>query len=92
MRMYPCPHAPNPFNPSTTIRWGVVESQQVRIDIYTTTGQHVRALVDGHQTAGEYSLTWDGADDSGRSVGSGAYVCRIETESGEDDQIITLLR
>jgi flagellar hook assembly protein FlgD len=41
-------------------------------------GQRIRRLADGFHQAGVYELTWDGRDDGGRAVASGAYVYRLE--------------
>lgn len=52
---------PNPFNPSTTIRFDVPQKSQVSIDIFNSLGQRVRTLV--HETsypAGSHSAVWDG--------------------------------
>jgi hypothetical protein len=71
---------PNPFNPTTTIEFGVPHSAQVAIMIYNVLGQRVRMLVDHEQrSAGRYSVVWDGRDDAGSNVGSGMYFYRLET-------------
>ncbi len=70
-------NAPNPFNPSTTIRFTVPQSGNVNIAIYDATGRHVRTLVDGHIDAGYHEVVWDGTDALGRQVSSGVYLCRL---------------
>ncbi len=71
---------PNPFNPTTTIEFGVPHSAQIAIMIYNVLGQRVRMLVDHEQrAAGRYSVVWDGRDDAGSTVGSGMYFYRLET-------------
>jgi tetratricopeptide (TPR) repeat protein len=67
---------PNPFNPTTTIKFGI-NSSHVTIDIFNVKGQKIRSLVDSVYPAGEHSVVWNGNDDSGRSVGSGIYFYRI---------------
>ncbi len=72
---------PNPFNPSTTIRYRVGTGsgpQKVRLQIYNLLGQKVRTLVDRLQGPGEYRVQWDGKDDSGRRLASGVYLYRLE--------------
>ncbi|MEW6049734.1 MAG: FlgD immunoglobulin-like domain containing protein [Candidatus Zixiibacteriota bacterium] len=64
---------PNPFNPSTTIRYTLTQNTDVVLAIFNTLGQHVRTLVDGRSTAGEYSVEWDGRDGHGHQVSSGIY-------------------
>jgi hypothetical protein len=69
---------PNPFNPSTTIRYSLVEETSVRLNIYNVLGQSVRSLVNESQTAGSYSVVWDGRDTFGRQVATGLYLYRLE--------------
>jgi len=69
---------PNPFNVETTIIYDVAKTGVVRVSVHALTGQHVRTLVDGVRTPGSYSVMWDGRDDRGRDVASGAYLCRME--------------
>jgi hypothetical protein len=68
---------PNPFNPSTEIVYALPERARVRIEIFTPVGKRIRTLADLDRPAGEYTIAWDGADDSGRKAGSGIYVCRM---------------
>jgi hypothetical protein len=69
--------APNPFNPLTTIKFVVNRSDLVQLNVYNIRGEKVRTLVQDALPATEYSLTWDGTDDSGRSVASGSYFARL---------------
>ena len=72
---------PNPFNPSTTIKYDIPEGssdQQVRLSVYNIRGQKIRTLVDRLQGPGSYNVNWDGSDQSGRNVSSGVYFYRIE--------------
>ena len=62
---------PNPFNPSTTIRYSMKEAGPVSIEIYNIKGQLVRTLVDGVKEAGNHTIVWNGLDKSNRSVSSG---------------------
>jgi len=68
---------PNPFNPSTTIRYSVAEERQVRLAVYNTIGQLVRTLVDQRQSPGGYTVLWDGRDDAGDLVANGLYFCEF---------------
>ncbi|PKN73640.1 MAG: hypothetical protein CVU50_02690 [Candidatus Cloacimonetes bacterium HGW-Cloacimonetes-3] len=68
---------PNPFNPSTNLRYSMKEAGDVQIDIYNTKGQLVRKMNANHATPGFYSMTWDGRDASGRNVGSGVYMYQM---------------
>ena len=69
---------PNPFNPRTRIEYTVRESSPVNLKVYNTLGQLVRTLVDDYKITGEYSVMWDGTDNSGNKVPSGAYYYQIK--------------
>ncbi len=71
---------PNPFNPETTIRYGVPKTAHVRLIIFNLRGQVVRTLVDEQQTAGFHGVKWDGLSDSGEKLASGVYVYRLKAE------------
>jgi hypothetical protein len=83
---------PNPFNPSTEIGYALPEKGRVRIEIYSPTGKRIRMLVDRDCPAGEYTAVWDGADDSGRRVGSGIYVCRMTAGSFSKTVKMTMMK
>jgi hypothetical protein len=69
---------PNPFNPTTRIRYEVpAPGGQVRITIYNVQGQVVRRLVNREHAPGFYQESWDGRNDSGLGVSSGIYFARM---------------
>ncbi|MFA6232721.1 MAG: FlgD immunoglobulin-like domain containing protein [Bacteroidota bacterium] len=74
-------NSPNPFNPSTTIRFHLPEASQVRLEIYNSIGTRVRVLADERMDAGRYSSLWNGRDDAGRLVESGTYFSRLSAGS-----------
>jgi hypothetical protein len=76
------PNMPNPFNPSTLIRYVIAQAGPAQVDIYDVSGRRVRTLVDEWQGAGMQSVTWKGMDSNGVSVASGVYFVRL-TSSGE---------
>jgi hypothetical protein len=67
------PNWPNPFNPTTTIRYDVRQSGRVQLTIFNLLGQEVTRLVDGRHLAGTYTVSWN-AD----NFPSGIYLCRME--------------
>jgi hypothetical protein len=72
------PNVPNPFNPTTLIRYDVPESGgEVSLTIYDVSGRVVKTLVSGVQSAGEKSVAWNGRDDTGQAVASGVYFYRL---------------
>ncbi|MBN4056893.1 DUF11 domain-containing protein [bacterium AH-315-J21] len=68
---------PNPFNPTTVISYSLPIKAEVTIAIYNVLGQRVRSFDRGEQSAGEYSVTWDAADESGKAVASGMYFYKV---------------
>jgi len=74
---------PNPFNPSTAIRYSIApsgnrESVATSLRIYDTRGREVRTLVAEAKRPGEYTVQWDGADDRGVRLASGTYIYRLQ--------------
>jgi hypothetical protein len=72
---------PNPFNPSTTLRYGLPEDSEVSLVIYDIRGNTVRTIDSGSQVAGWYEHIWNGMDDSGQPVSTGLYLTRLRAGS-----------
>lgn len=71
------PNYPNPFNPSTTIRYQLPENAHVTLTIYNQLGQMIRTLIDREDSPGDKSVVWDGMDDAGARVAAGIYLARL---------------
>jgi len=71
------PAYPNPFNPSTTITYGINEYSKVIIDIYDIAGQLINTLQDGYQSKGWHSVDWNGTDKSNNQVPTGIYLSKV---------------
>ncbi len=82
------PAYPNPFNPSTTIRYGLPAASEVVLEVYNVQGQRVRRLVAGHQTAGWHEVVWDGRGDHGQRLGSGVYVLRLTARPEKGSAVV----
>jgi hypothetical protein len=75
--------APNPFNPSTTVRFSLPAPMPVTTEIWSVTGARVRTLTrDRPYAAGDNSVVWDGRNDHGSPVASGIYFIRVSTRLG----------
>lgn len=84
---------PNPFNPSTVIRYDVAGSGgHVLLRIYDASGRLVRTLVDAPRTAGEHEIFWYGRDNRGNEVASGVYFYRMSTPGFDATKRMVLLR
>ena len=86
------PNYPNPFNPSTTVRYFLAGEENVRLNVYDLTGQRIRQLQHGRRHAGHHLLEWDGMDDSGTAVASGVYLLRLETERSLQTRKMSMIK
>lgn len=68
---------PNPFNPTTEIRYRMTETSELELSVYNVVGQKVRTLARGIFPAGERSVIWDGKDERGTPLPSGVYFYRL---------------
>ncbi len=83
---------PNPFNPSTTIRYALPEAGRARLGIYDVAGRELAVLLDGTLAAGAGEIRWDGTDARGLAVGAGVYFARLETDGGTRLAKMTLVK
>ncbi len=75
---------PNPFNPSTTLRYHLPESEIVTLIIYDIQGRVMKSVDTGTQQNGWHQFTWDGLDDSGAQISTGVYLARVQAGSHAD--------
>ncbi|MBD3169274.1 MAG: T9SS type A sorting domain-containing protein [candidate division Zixibacteria bacterium] len=78
---------PNPFNAATTITYELETDSDVRLEIYNLMGQRITTLVDSHNKAGRYSLSWDA---SGYS--SGTYFFKLTADNNSVIKRMMLLK
>ncbi len=64
---------PNPFNPSTTIRFSLPKDAMITLTVFDLSGKKVKTLVNGFNKSGYHQVQWNGKDDRGRTVASGMY-------------------
>jgi len=73
---------PNPFNPSTTINYGLTKNADVTFTIYNPRGQVVRTINEGQRAAGNWKVFWDGLDNNSNTCSTGVYFIRMN--AGKD--------
>ena len=78
---------PNPFNPTSTIQFTLPQSGDVRLDVFTITGQLVTTLVNTRMGSGEHSVTFDGSN-----LASGVYIYRIMAGKNIQTKRMTLIK
>jgi hypothetical protein len=83
---------PNPFNPSTTIRYSIPITGYVRLRVFDVSGREVASLVNGVQSAGTHVVNWHGTDDGGRTLASGAYFYTLESLGQQITRRMVLLK
>jgi FlgD Ig-like domain/The GLUG motif len=71
------PNYPNPFNPSTTIKFSIQNDSKVDLSIYNIKGQKTKTLAQNEYAKGTHSVIWNGIDESGKSVSSGIYYYKL---------------
>lgn len=85
-------NAPNPFNPTTKIRYALPNAAPVSLQIIDVSGRVVRTLVNSVQSAGEKEVTWNGKTDGGKDVSSGVYFMFFESAGKKEQKKMTLIR
>jgi hypothetical protein len=75
---------PNPFNPSATIPYYLPQAAHVTIEIYNMLGEKVTTLINNQVDAGDNFVRWDGTNQSGLTVSSAMYLCRMTVNTGTE--------
>jgi hypothetical protein len=86
------PNYPNPFNPTTWIRYGIPAKADVDLAVYNLMGQRVRTLLKDNQPAGYHVASWDALNDQGAGVASGMYFYRLSSAGKQLTGKMLLLR
>lgn len=68
---------PNPFNPNTIIKYNIPQKSFVTLRIYDMLGREIKSLVNSEKEPSSYSVEWNGTNNFGQRVASGAYVYQI---------------
>ncbi len=83
---------PNPFNPSTSIKFSVAREGHVELGIYDLSGRLIRTLVSETRSSGDHTVTWDGNNASGGSVPSGMYFYKFSSGGETTSRKMTLVK
>jgi len=83
---------PNPFNPSTAIRYYLKENCRVALEIYDIRGNLIARLTEAYQEKGLHTATWNGRDRAGNEVSSGVYFYRLRAGKMEISKKMVLAR
>ena len=83
---------PNPFNPTTQIKFDLAEDGLVTIKIYDVMGRQLKTLVNSVKTAGYHSIQWDATNDLGEGVSAGMYIYMIQAGDFVSTKKMVLLK
>ena len=86
------PNFPNPFNPTTTIKFEISKSTEVNLIIYNLLGQEITTLVKNNLQAGSYNVMWNGKSKDGNPVASGIYVYAFRAGSYYKTQKMIMMK
>lgn len=88
------PAYPNPFNPTTTIRFYLQEPSPVSVTVFDAVGRRVTSLVGSNtpMSAGAHEIVWDGTNDRGQTVASGSYFYKLVTRWGNENGRMVLVK
>ena len=83
---------PNPFNPTTQIRFSLPKNEDVKIEVYDVLGRLTKVLVNKKMEIGTHEITWDGTNNNGERVATGLYLYRIETDGFVQSKKMLMLK
>jgi len=83
---------PNPFNPTTTIRYRVSREGPVVLSIFDLQGRLVRTLLDANKAPGDHQEIWRGQDDAGRTASAGIYFVQMISAAGVSTHKVILVK
>lgn len=83
---------PNPFNPSTTIKFSLPAADNVHVRIFDIQGELIKTISSDIKAAGENEIAWDGTNDYGVKQPSGVYVYQLNSKVGTEARKMLLLK
>lgn len=86
------PNYPNPFNPTTHIRYQLEKPSQVELTVQSILGEKIRTLVKARQSVGGYQVMWNGTNDQNQNVASGIYLLTFFAGTFSETRKMFLIR
>ncbi len=86
------PNFPNPFNPSTNIRFEISQPGRVTLAVYDVSGHVIAEIRDDWYPTGTFEAGWDGLNQTGAAVSSGIYYLRMQMGDRQQVQRMMLIR
>ena len=83
---------PNPFNPSTTLRFDLPEVNDITLTIYNMLGQKVKVFNMQSAPSGYHALKWNATNDYGDPVGAGVYLYQLQAKDFVETRKMVLLK
>ncbi len=83
---------PNPFNPETQISYKLSAGGFTSLSVYDLLGREIKTLVSKEQSAGSYTISWNGKNEFGNSVPSGVYMYTLKTGSFCESRKMILMK
>jgi len=83
---------PNPFNPTTSIRFTLPVDKKISLTVYDVLGNEVKTLFNEELKKGSYEVTWDGTNNAGSAVASGQYIYTLKYGNFSKSMKMTLLK
>jgi hypothetical protein len=83
---------PNPFNPTTRIRFDIAKAGPAQLVVYNLLGQEVQTLIDGVLTPNQYTVNWNGLNSAGKPAPSGFYFYILKTADYSASRKMILIR
>jgi hypothetical protein len=83
---------PNPFNPTTTLRFDLPKVSDVTLTIYNMLGQKIKTFNMNDTPAGYHSIKWDATNDYGDPVGAGVYLYQLRANEFVKTKKMVLLK
>ena len=83
---------PNPFNPTTTLRFDLPELSNIKLTIFNMLGHKIRTYDMQNTPAGHHALKWNATNDYGDPVGAGVYLYQLQAKDFVETRKMVLLK